>query len=115
MAGTEPADRKRVLIVGSGARENALAMALREHELVIAPGNGGTGQLGRNADVAVSDVAGLAALAERERVDLVVVGPEAPLTLGLVDALEKRGIVAFGPSRDAARLEGSKAFMKDFL
>ena len=106
---------RRILIVGSGAREHALATALREHELVIAPGNGGTARLGRNVNVAVTDVAGLVALAERERVDLVVIGPEAPLTLGLVDALAARSIPAFGPSRAASRLEGSKAFMKEFL
>ena len=101
--------------MGAGAREHALATALREHDLIIAPGNAGTAGVGRNVAVAASDVAGLVALAERERVDLVVVGPEAPLTLGLVDALEAKGIVAFGPSRAAARLEGSKAFMKEFL
>jgi phosphoribosylamine--glycine ligase len=106
---------RRILIVGSGAREHALATALREHDLVIAPGNGGTARLGRNVNVAVTDVAGLVALAERERVDLVVIGPEAPLTLGLVDALAAKSIPAFGPSRAASRLEGSKAFMKEFL
>lgn len=113
MASAKPA--RRILIVGSGAREHALATALSEHELLVAPGNGGTARLGRNVDVAVTDIAGLVALAERERVDLVVVGPEAPLTLGLVDALAERSIPAFGPSRAAARLEGSKAFMKEFL
>lgn len=106
---------RRILIVGSGAREHALATALRKHDLVIAPGNGGTSRVGRNVAVAVTDVDGLVALAERERVDLVVVGPEAPLTLGLVDRLAERSIPAFGPSRAAARLEGSKAFMKEFL
>jgi phosphoribosylamine--glycine ligase len=106
---------RRILIVGSGAREHALATALRDHDLVIAPGNGGTATIGRNVDVAITDVAALVALAESERVDLVVVGPEAPLTLGLVDALAERSIPAFGPSRAAARLEGSKAFMKEFL
>jgi phosphoribosylamine--glycine ligase len=106
---------RRILIVGGGAREHALATALREHDLVIAPGNGGTAMLGRNVDVAANDVPALVALAERERVDLVVIGPEAPLTLGLVDALEERSIPAFGPSRAAAQLEGSKAFMKEFL
>jgi phosphoribosylamine--glycine ligase len=111
------ASARRVLIVGGGAREHALASALHAHghALVIAPGNGGTAQLGRNVAVAVTDIAGLVALAERERVDLVVIGPEAPLTLGLVDALAERSIPAFGPGRDAARLEGSKAFMKEFL
>lgn len=113
MAGT--ALPRRILIVGGGAREHALATALREHDVVIAPGNGGTASVGRNVDVAATDVAGLVALAERERVELVVVGPEAPLTLGLVDALAAKSIPAFGPSRDAARLEGSKVFMKQFL
>ena len=106
---------RRILIVGSGAREHALATALCDHDLVIAPGNGGTARIGRNVNVAVDDVAGLVALAARERVDLVVIGPEAPLTLGLVDALAAKSILAFGPSRGAARLEGSKAFMKEFL
>jgi phosphoribosylamine--glycine ligase len=106
---------RRILIVGSGAREHALATALHDHELVIAPGNGGTARLGRNVNVSVTDVSGLVALAERERVDLVVIGPEAPLTLGLVDALAAKSIPAFGPSRAASRLEGSKAFMKEFL
>ncbi len=106
---------RRILLVGGGAREHALATALRGHDLVIAPGNAGTALLGRNVAVSASDVAGIVALAERERVDLVVIGPEAPLTLGLVDALVAKGIPAFGPSRAAARLEGSKAFMKEFL
>ena len=109
----------RILVVGSGAREHALCTALKgggvPHYLVIAPGNGGTEGLGKNVSVAIDDVSGLVALAVAEAVDLVVVGPELPLVLGLVDALEARGIRAFGPSRAAARLEGSKAFMKDML
>lgn len=104
----------RILIVGAGAREHALGAALPPpHELLFAPGNAGTAELGRNVPVAPSDIPGLVTLAETERVDLVVVGPELPLTLGLVDALAAKGIRAFGPSRAAARLEGSKAFMKD--
>ncbi len=108
--------RARVIVVGSGAREHALAAALSSggHEVVSAPGNAGTAVVGRNAPVGADDVAGLVDLAVRERADLVVVGPEAPLTAGLVDALAARGIRAFGPSRAAARLEGSKAFMKEF-
>jgi phosphoribosylamine--glycine ligase len=106
----------RILIVGGGAREHALAFALRDHELVIAPGNAGTSALGENVPGAsAGDVDGLVALAVSERVELAVVGPEQPLVLGVVDALEARGIRAFGPSRAAARLEGSKAFMKGFL
>jgi phosphoribosylamine--glycine ligase len=107
---------RRVMLVGAGAREHALAVAVAKggHEVLVAPGNGGTELVGRNAPVRADDVPGLAALAASERVDLVVVGPEAPLVLGLVDALTDRGILAFGPSRAAARLEGSKAYMKSF-
>lgn len=105
----------RVLIVGGGAREHALAYALRGHELLLCPGNGGSASLGKTIDLAPSDIEKIADLAARERVDLVVVGPELPLTLGLADAVEARGIRVFGPSKKAARLEGSKAFMKEFL
>jgi|SRR5580700_1982342 phosphoribosylamine--glycine ligase len=106
----------RVMLVGAGAREHALAVAVAAggHEVIVAPGNAGTQAVGRNAAVRSDDVPGLVALAAAERVDLVVVGPEGPLVLGLVDALEARGIRAFGPSGAAARLEGSKAFMKRF-
>ncbi|MBX3263335.1 MAG: phosphoribosylamine--glycine ligase [Labilithrix sp.] len=113
----------RILVVGGGSREHALGVGLAAsaggaaspggHELLFAPGNAGTLALGRNVAVSASDVPALVALAEREAVDLVVVGPELPLTLGLVDALSAKGIRAFGPTRAAARLEGSKAFMKD--
>jgi phosphoribosylamine--glycine ligase len=108
---------KRVLLVGSGAREHALAQAVARSGAVVfvAPGNAGTTTLGRNVPIQVDDVPGLVDLAVRESVDLVVVGPELPLTLGLVDALADRGILAFGPTRAAARLEASKAFMKRFL
>jgi phosphoribosylamine--glycine ligase len=106
----------RIIVVGAGSREHALGSALAAggHRVVTAPGNAGTATLGRNAAVRVDDVHGLVALALEERADLVVVGPELPLTLGLVDALQARGIAAFGPNREAARLEGSKAFMKHF-
>lgn len=110
---------KKVLVVGSGAREHALVWKLAAspsvREVLAAPGNAGIAGLVRCAPVAADDVAGLVALARREAVDLVVVGPEAPLVLGLVDALEAEGIAAFGPSRDAARLEGSKAFAKEIM
>jgi phosphoribosylamine--glycine ligase len=110
------ARRAKVIVVGSGAREHSLAVALAagEHDVIIAPGNAGTEQVGRNVAVRVDDIDGLLELATRERADLVVVGPELPLVLGLVDALETRGVAAFGPRRAAARLEGSKAFMKQF-
>src|SRR3984957_15280185 len=107
---------KRVLIVGSGAREHALATAIvpRGHHVIVAPGNAGAALVARNVDVRSDDVPRLVELAAAEQVDLVVVGPELPLTLGLVDALSARGLRAFGPTRAAARLEGSKAFMKRF-
>jgi phosphoribosylamine--glycine ligase len=106
----------RVIVVGSGAREHALGAALAGggHDVVVTPGNAGTALVGRNAGVRADDVAGIVELAVHERASLVVVGPEQPLTLGLVDALAARGVRAFGPSKAAARLEGSKAFMKRF-
>jgi phosphoribosylamine--glycine ligase len=106
----------KVLIVGAGAREHALgaALAAEGHAVVTAPGNAGTETVGRNAAVRADDVPGLIDLAVRERADLVVVGPELPLTLGVVDGLAAQGLRAFGPTRAAARLEGSKVFMKRF-
>jgi phosphoribosylamine--glycine ligase len=107
---------QRVMLVGAGAREHALAVAVAAggHEVIVAPGNAGTEAVGRSAPVRADDVPGLVDLAAREEVDLVVVGPEAPLVLGLVDALSGHGIPTFGPSKAAAQLEGSKAFMKRF-
>ncbi len=104
----------RVLIVGSGAREHALGHGLRGHDLLFAPGNAGTRKLGENLLCGVAEVDRLVEAAAERRVDLVVVGPELPLTLGLTDALAARGVKAFGPSRAAARLEASKVFMKEF-
>jgi phosphoribosylamine--glycine ligase len=109
----------RVLLVGSGGREHALAVKLRQSpgvtELFIAPGNGGTAEIGQNVPLADSDVAGLAAFARETGVDLVVAGPELPLTLGLSDAMAESGIPCFGPDRFAAGLEGSKAFAKEIM
>ncbi|HEX8794648.1 MAG TPA: phosphoribosylamine--glycine ligase [Polyangiaceae bacterium] len=105
-----------MVVVGSGAREHALARALVAAgcEVVVAPGNAGTAAVARNAPVRADDLEGLVGLAVREHFDLVVVGPEAPLVAGLVDVLAERGIRTFGPTRAAARLEGSKVFMKRF-
>jgi phosphoribosylamine---glycine ligase len=109
----------RVLVVGAGGREHALIRALQrspqEPEVLCAPGNPGIAQDARTFDVRVDDVAGVADLAERERADLTVVGPEAPLVAGLVDEVQARGRTAFGPTRAAARLEGSKAFAKEVM
>ncbi len=108
----------RVLLIGSGGREHALAWALSRSpelgELVVAPGNPGIGRLGRLAPIPVGDIDGLVALAASEAADLAVVGPEAPLADGLADALREAGIPCLGPGREAAQLEASKSFAKDF-
>jgi len=109
----------KVLVVGNGGREHALAWKIRQSprltQLWIAPGNAGTAEEGENVPIAADDIAGLVAFAKKQKVDLVVVGPEVPLTLGLVDALSKEKIKAFGPSKAAAQLEGSKIFSKLLL
>ncbi len=111
----------KVLVIGSGGREHALAWKLaqspRVTEVLVAPGNAGTAREARCRNVAVNaeDVAGLVALAQREEIGFTVVGPEAPLALGVVDAFEAADLRIFGPRRNAAQLEASKAFTKDFL
>ena len=109
----------RVLVVGSGGREHALVWSLSRSERVssidVAPGNAGTAELATNLPIADDDIDGLVARARQERYDLVVVGPEVPLALGLVDALQSEDIRAFGPCAAAARIESSKAFSKDTM
>jgi phosphoribosylamine---glycine ligase len=111
------ASRRKVLVVGSGGREHALALRLLESasvaEVLVAPGNAGTAS-GSGARAMRNVEGDPLEVAVREAPDLVVVGPEGPLVGGLVDRLTEKGIAAFGPTRSAARLEGSKAFMKDF-
>ncbi|HEV2136942.1 MAG TPA: phosphoribosylamine--glycine ligase [Terracidiphilus sp.] len=109
----------KVLILGSGGREHALAWSVRRSprvtEVVCAPGNGGIAQIARCVDVDLKSLDAMIRLAETERPDLTIVGPELPLSLGVVDALSERGFRVFGPTREAARLETSKAFAKRFL
>ncbi len=109
----------KILVVGSGGREHAIALKLSESaqtpELVIAPGNPGMEGLGRLVAIPADDIPGLVKLAQDEAVDFVFVGPEIPLALGLVDALGTAGVPALGPSQAAARLESSKAFSKDLM
>jgi phosphoribosylamine--glycine ligase len=107
----------RVLIIGGGGREHALAWALAGSPLLtalfVAPGNPGTAALAVNVPIGVLDVAALVAFAQAERIDLVVPGPEGPLVAGVADALARAGIRCFGPTAAAAMLEGSKAFTKE--
>jgi len=111
----------KVLVVGGGGREHALAWKIaqspRVADVIVAPGNAGTAfePKCRNAAVAASDIAGLVALARAEGAGLTVIGPEAPLVAGIVDAFETEGLPCFGPRKGAARLEGSKQFTKEFL
>ena len=109
----------KVLVVGGGGREHALVWKLGQSahvtKVYCAPGNAGIAQHAEPADLAADDLDGLAAFAETERIDLTVVGPELPLSLGIVDLFEARGLRVFGPNRAAARLEASKAFTKALL
>lgn len=106
----------KILVVGSGGREHALCIKLKEHANVIcAPGNPGIERVAQCFDVKVDDIPGLVELSKNECVSLVVVGPELPLSLGIVDALEAEKIPVFGPSQRASLLEGSKAFAKEIM
>jgi len=111
----------KILVIGSGGREHALAWKLarspRVDEVIVAPGNAGTAREPRmrNADVSATDVDGLLNLAQDEHIDFTVVGPEAPLVAGVVDKFRAAGLRVFGPTAAAAQLEGSKSFTKDFL
>lgn len=111
----------KVLVIGNGGREHALAWKAAQSELAekvfVAPGNAGTHLEDNleNVDIAVDDIDGLVAFALREEIGLTIVGPEAPLVIGVVDAFQAAGLKCFGPSARAAQLEGSKSFTKDFL
>lgn len=109
----------KVLIVGGGGREHALAWKLSQSKqvtkLFIAPGNPGTAMHGENIPIAAEEIEELKAFALREKIDFTVVGPELPLTLGITDAFSDAGLLVFGPSKAAAELEGSKAFSKELM
>jgi phosphoribosylamine---glycine ligase len=109
----------KVLVIGSGGREHALAWKLaqseRVHKVFVAPGNGGTALDQRLRNVPITDVEALAEFAAGEKVAVTVVGPEVPLSAGVVDAFRARGLRIFGPTKAAAQLESSKAFAKDFM
>ena len=111
----------KVLVVGSGGREHALAWKLMQsagvEEVLVAPGNAGTQQEPgvRNVEIAVTDTAGLITLCQRENIEFTVVGPEVPLVAGIVDAFAESSLACFGPTAQAAQLEGSKAFSKAFM
>ena len=107
----------KILIVGSGGREFAIARRISQdsgvERIYFAPGNGATGQIGENIDI--KDFDELANFAKKNSIDLTIVGPEAPLTDGIVDVFKSKNLRIFGPDKNAAKLEGSKVFMKDFL
>ena len=111
----------KILIIGNGGREHALAWKAAQSPLAetvyVAPGNAGTAlePALQNVDISATDIEGLLAFAQQQHIDLTIVGPEAPLVLGVVDAFREAGLKIFGPTQAAAQLEGSKAFTKDFL
>ena len=109
----------RVMVVGGGAREHTLAWKLRQSnrisELFCAPGNAGTQAIAQNLDVFVSNLDAICIAAKDNKIDLVVIGPEIPLADGLVNILNKLGIAAFGPDKNAAQIESSKVFAKKLM
>ena len=111
----------KVLVIGNGGREHALAWKAAQSPLVtkvfVAPGNAGTAleENLENINIKATDITGLLNFAQEQQIDLTIVGPEAPLVIGIVDSFQKAGLKIFGPSKAAAQLEGSKAFTKDFL
>ena len=109
----------RVMIIGSGGREHAIAWKIAKSpkvdKLYCVPGNGGMAEIAECVNLSVEDIDGCVALAKEKQIDLVVVGPEVPLVLGMADAMQAEGIRVFGPNKKCAQFEGSKAFTKDFL
>ena len=109
----------KVLVVGSGGREHALAWKIFQSPLVkklyCASGNAGTLDIAENVSIEATDLKGLTDFAEKEKIDLTIVGPELPLTLGIVDEFEQKGLKIFGPGKNSSQLEGSKVFAKQFM
>ena len=109
----------KVLVIGSGGREHALAWKIRQSpqvtEVVVIPGNGGTTGIGRNVRLKLTDLSEIRSFAQNEGVGLTVVGPDDVLAAGIVDVFQSAGLRIFGPSRNAARLESSKSFAKRFM
>ena len=109
----------RILVVGGGGREHAICWKLLQSkkvdEVICAPGNGGISQIAKCFDVDAMDIEGMVALAQAEKVDMVFVAPDDPLSVGMVDAMEKAGIRAFGPDKKAAQIEASKSFSKNLM
>jgi phosphoribosylamine--glycine ligase len=109
----------KILVVGKGGREHALAWKLAQskgvEKIYCAPGNAGIAKLAEIVPIGLTDLAHLADFAEEKKIDLTVVGPELPLTLGIVDVFQQRGLRIFGPTKEASEIEGSKAFAKDFM
>lgn len=109
----------KVMVIGGGAREHTLVWKLRQSprvkEIYVAPGNAGTGLVAENLDIKPTELDSLAQAAQERRIDLAVVGPEAPLAEGIVDLLESRGIATFGPTKEATKIESSKVFAKELM
>ena len=109
----------KVLVIGGGGREHAIVHALSKSskvtEIYAAPGNAGISKLAMCVNIKDTDVSNLVAFAKDEKIDLVVVGPEAALAVGVVDEMQKAGIPAFGPTKAAAQIESSKNFAKDLM
>ena len=109
----------RILVLGSGAREHAIILALRSeevsHAIYAAPGNAGIARDAHVVDLDANDPVAVTEFANTEAIDLVVIGPEAPLVAGVADALRERGIPVFGPGKAAAQLEGSKTYAKRIM
>ena len=109
----------RVLVVGGGGREHALCWKIAQSPLVetlyCAPGNPGIAELAECVNIAADEIETLCEFAQAEQIDLTVVGPEVPLTMGIVDAFQAAGLVIFGPNQAAAQIEGSKSFSKNLM